>query len=98
MQKEQFTLDEILDEFAKQINLTFETFCNDFELQCQKTDGEEGGSVDKDLLDATPGDSNGDDKTSHCTLEQLEKLKEKVQSKISILLQDKGNWFLLCQL
>ncbi|CAB4034617.1 Hypothetical predicted protein, partial [Paramuricea clavata] len=58
IQGQQLTLNEILDEFAQQINLTFETFCNDFELQCKRSEGQEGESVDNDESDAKSGDTN----------------------------------------
>ena len=90
IQGQQLTLNEILDEFAQQINLTFEEFCNDFELQCKRPEGQEGESVDNDESDAKSGDTNGDER-GHCTLVQLESLKENVQSEISTLLQSKGN-------
>ena len=86
--KQQLTLNDILNELTQQISLTFELFCNEFELRCKKSEGHEGGSVGNDVLDATSEDRNADEET-HCTLDKLETLKEKVQSNISILLQDK---------
>jgi predicted transcriptional regulator len=80
---QEITLKDILDEFTQQINLTFETFCNE-KVQCKSSDGQDGS----DEHDATSGDTN---ETSQCTLDQLESLKEKVQNKICTLLQDKGN-------
>ena len=89
--KQQITLSDILDELTQQISLTFELFCNEFELQCKESEGPEDGSVGNDVLDATSEGRNGDEETHNFTLDQLESLKEKVQSKISTLLQDKGN-------
>ena len=89
--KQQITLSDILDELTQQISLTFELFCNEFELQCKEPEGREEGSVGSDVLDASSEGRNGDEETHNFTLDQLESLKEKVQSKISTLLQDKGN-------
>ncbi|XP_028408032.1 GRIP1-associated protein 1-like [Dendronephthya gigantea] len=98
VQDPQSILNEIIDEFTKQINLTFETFFHDFGLKCKTTEEQDVQSPDNNGSETTLGDNNasettlGDkngDEIRHCTLDQVENLNEKIQSKISTLLQDK---------
>ena len=78
------TMNEILGEFTKEINVTFETFCNDVEYQSKNTEVEDG-----EVSRSTSEDQNEGE--IHCTLGQLENLKGNVQSKISSLLEEKGD-------
>ena len=83
------TLKEILEEFTKEINSMFETFCNGFDLQSKNTEEEQFECMDGEVVESTSEDKN-DDKI-HCTFDQLENLKENVQNKISTLLEEKGD-------
>ena len=83
------TLKEILDEFTKEINSTFETFCNGFNLQSKNTEEEQVECMDGEVVESTSEDKNGD--KIHCTFDQLENLKENVQNRISTLLEEKGD-------
>ena len=83
------TLKEILDEFTQEINSTFETFCNGFNLQSKNTEEEQVECMDGEVMASTSEDKNGD--KIHCTFDQLENLKENVQNRISTLLEEKGD-------
>ena len=69
--------------------MTFETFFHDFELKCKSTEEQDVQSPDNSGSETTLGNKKGDE-IRHCTLDQVENLNEKIQSKISTMLQDKG--------
>ena len=83
------TMNEILDEFTEEINVTFETFWNDVERESKNIEVEDGECMDGEVSRGTSEDQNGDE--IHCTLGQLENLKGNVQSRISSLLEEKGD-------
>lgn len=91
----QQTFDKVLDEFTQTIAQTFETFCNDFELQRNKSGEPEEESVDNELSVVTSRDENSDD-APRCSLAELESLKEKIQITIIALLRDKGTVLTIC--